>query len=95
MGVDQDALVGREIVAVDDQQLVLVELHFLRHVRVEHGDAGAAVVDQQVLEVPEDALQDRQVDVFAVEVGVAAGLLRRGWFRERRRPFRPAARAAR
>ena len=62
---------GREVFAVDDEQLVLVELHFLRQVRVEHGDAGAAVVDQQVFEVPEGALQDRHVDVFAVQVGVA------------------------
>ena len=61
-----------QLVAVDDQQLVLVELHFLRDVRIEHGQAGAAVVDQQVLVLPEDALQHRHVDVLAVEVGVAA-----------------------
>ena len=66
---------GVRFAAVDDQQLVLVELHFLRDVRVEDRDAGAAVVDQQVLEVPEDALQDRHVDVFAVQVGVAVGLV--------------------
>src|SRR3990172_3189758 len=57
--------------AVDDQQLVLVELNFLRDARVEHGHAGAAVVQQQVLVFPEDALEDRQVDVFSVKVLVS------------------------
>src|SRR5262245_9640450 len=56
MAVDEDAFVRRELRAVDDQELVLVELHFLWDPRVEDRDAGAAVVDEQVFEIPEDAL---------------------------------------
>ena len=63
-----------EILAVDDQQFVLIELDFLGDARIEHGDSRAAVVEQEVLEFVEDALQHRHVDVFAVEVLVAAGL---------------------
>ena len=33
-----------EFFAVDDQQFVFVELHFLRNTGIEHGDAGTAVV---------------------------------------------------
>ena len=75
-----------QVLAVDDQQLVLVELHFLRHVRVQHGDARAAVVEQQVLVVAEHALEHRQVDVLAVQVDVAAVLRGCGWFPAPRRP---------
>ena len=67
----QNLFVRPQLLAVDDQELVLVELHFLRQARVEHGDAGAAVVHEQVFEVPQRALQDRHVDVFAVQIGVA------------------------
>jgi hypothetical protein len=66
----EDGFVGTQVFAVHDHELVLVELHFLRQVRVEDGDSGAAVVGEQVLEVPESALEDRHVDVFAVQVGV-------------------------
>ena len=82
-----------QVVAVDDQQLVLVELHFLRDAGVEHGDAGAAVVHQQVFVVVQDALEHRQVDVLAVQVDVAAVLRGCGWFRAPRRPRSPADRA--
>ena len=51
---------------------MFVELHFQRNPRVEDRDAGAAVVEQQVFEVVQDAFQDRQVDVFAIQVFVAA-----------------------
>ena len=55
---------------------VLVELDLHRPAGAQHRDAGAAVVEQQVLELAEVARQDRPVDVFAVQVAVgAAGLL--------------------
>ena len=37
-----------------------------------HGDPHAAVVEQQVFEVPEHALQDGHVDMLAIQVDVAA-----------------------
>ena len=61
-----------EVLAVDDQQLVLVELHFQGNARVQHGDARAAVIQQQVFEVAQRAFQHGQVDVFAIQVVVAA-----------------------
>ena len=60
-----------EILAVDDQQLVLVELDFLRDAGIKHGQARAAVVGQQVLVFLEDALEHGQIDVFAIQVAVA------------------------
>ena len=42
----QDLFEHREIVAVDDEQLVLVELHLDRNCWVEHGNARAAIVEQ-------------------------------------------------
>jgi hypothetical protein len=65
----------REVFAVDDQQFVLVELHFQRDGRVQHRHAGTAVVEQKVFVIVKDALQHGQVDVFPVEVGMALALL--------------------
>ncbi len=73
--VAEDPLVAREVRAVDDEQLMLVELDFLWHSRIEDRDAGAAIVDQEILVVPENALEDRHVDMFAVKVGVLAGTM--------------------
>ena len=61
-----------EILPVDDQQFVLVELHFQGNARVENGDAGAAVVQQQVFELAQGAFEHGQVDVFAVQIVVSA-----------------------
>ena len=68
--LEQDALERLQVVRVDDQQFVFVELHFHRPRRGDDGRAGAAVVEQQVLEIQEGALQHRQVDVFAEQVAV-------------------------
>jgi hypothetical protein len=71
----QNAFVGFEPLPVDDEHLVLVELHFLRQGRVEHGDAGTAVVGQQVFVLVQNAFEHRQVDLLAVQVRVPAGVL--------------------
>ena len=68
----QSVLKIGEFLTVHHEQLVFVELHFQRNPRVEDRDAGAAVVEQQIFEVVQDALQDRQVDVLAIEVLVPA-----------------------
>ena len=60
-----------QLLAVNDQQFVFVELYFLRHVGIQHGNSRAAVVHQQVLVIPEDAFQNGHVDMLAVEVGMA------------------------
>ena len=56
---------------VNDKKLVLVELHFHRLLEADYGDAGAAVVGQQVFELAKMALQYRPVDVFAKKIAVA------------------------
>ena len=71
----EDLFVRPQVLAVDDEQLVLIELDLLRKAGIEHRDAGAAVVHEQIFEIPQRALQDRHVDVFAVEIGVALGFL--------------------
>ena len=50
---------------------MLVELNLLRNLRIQHGQTGAAVVHQHILEVPEDAFEDRHVDMLAIQIGVA------------------------
>src|SRR5262245_25717623 len=50
-GLAQDALEGAQVAGVDDQQLVLVELDLHGPVVGNDRYAGAAVVEQQVLEV--------------------------------------------
>jgi hypothetical protein len=62
----EDLLEFREVLPLHDQQFVLVELHFKGNPRIEDGNSQAAVVEQQILEVVEDALQNRQVDVLAI-----------------------------
>src|ERR1700685_3114901 len=75
----EDRLEFRQVLAVDDQQLVLVELHLERNAGIEHGNAQAAVVEQQILVIVENALQHRQVDVLAVQVEMAAVALVAGF----------------
>ena len=53
----EDVFERRQVFAVDDQQLVLVELHFQRNARIEHRDARAAVVEHQVLVIVEVLLR--------------------------------------
>src|SRR5690606_37139092 len=53
--------------AVGDEQLMFVELDFLRSARVQNGDPGAAVVHQQVFKIVENTLEHRHVDVLAIE----------------------------
>src|SRR5579872_1298181 len=64
----EDAFEVGKVLAVHDQQLVFVELHFQRNRRIEHGDSRAAVVENHVFEIAESALEDGQVDVLAVEI---------------------------
>ena len=45
-GLGENSFVLPQVLAVDDEQLVLVELDFLRDAGIQNGDAGAAVVDQ-------------------------------------------------
>ena len=47
----QHPLKGRPVRAVSYQQLMLVELDLEGSLRMQHGDAGAAVVEEQVFEV--------------------------------------------
>jgi len=58
----QDVGEGLAARGVDDQELVLVKLHLEGPLGVHHGDSRTAVVGQQVLEVPEHALEDRPLD---------------------------------
>src|SRR5262249_37738047 len=59
-----------QVRSVNDQQLVLVELHFNRLGGRDDRYAGAAVVQKQVLEVAKMALQDQELDVLAVKIAV-------------------------
>ena len=61
---------GLELVRVNDKKLVLVELHFHRLLEADYGNAGAAVVGQQVFKLAEMAFQYRPVDVFSKKIGV-------------------------
>jgi hypothetical protein len=53
---------------------VLVELDLHRSVRVEGGQAGATVMEEEWLEVIERALEDDGVNMLAIEIGVGARL---------------------
>ena len=66
--IQQDARERRQVAGIDDEQLVLIKLHFhgpgLRH----HGDAGAAIVEEQVFVLAEIAGQDGHINVMAIKV---------------------------
>ena len=51
----EDLFKRLERVAVDDEQLVLVELDLLGDAWIQHGHPSAAIVEQQVFEIPQDA----------------------------------------
>ena len=63
--VGKDAFEGAAGMGVNNQQLVLVELNLDRPLRMEDRDPGAAVVEEEILEVPKDALEHRPLDPFA------------------------------
>ena len=59
---------------------MLVELNFLRQVRIQHGDACAAIVGEKVFIVPQRAQQDWDIHVFAIQVAVAFAVTRMACF---------------
>ena len=59
---------------VNDQQLVLVELDLDRPLRMEDRDPGAAVVEEEILEVPQDALEHRPLDPIAGDLDGGAAV---------------------
>ena len=67
----QDCLERLEILSVDDQQFMLVELDLHRLRGRNDGDARAAVVEEQLLEIVQVAQKNRQVDLLADEIIVA------------------------
>ena len=58
------------VLTVDDDQFVFVQLNFHRTLWIKNRDAAAAVVQQQIFEVVQHALQHRHVDGFAIQVFV-------------------------
>ena len=64
-----------KIASVDEQQFVLVELHFHSAIGADDRDARTTVVDQQILKVAKMAHEDGQVDVAAAEVGVMVAVI--------------------
>jgi hypothetical protein len=73
-GLEEDALKRLEILGVDDQQLVLVELDLHGPAGADHGNPGAAVMHEKVFKVAAVALQDRQVNLLAVQVLVGSAV---------------------
>src|SRR5437588_10908443 len=63
-----------QVLGVNDQKLVLVKLYFHGPAGADHGNAGAAIVEQQVLKITAIALEDRQIDLLANEILVSAAL---------------------
>ena len=61
----QHALEGHAGRGVGHDELVLVELHLHREFGMHHRDAGAAVVQQEILVLPEDTLQHEPLDTVA------------------------------
>jgi hypothetical protein len=70
----EELLKGFQVARVDDQEFVLVELDFHRLLGTQHGDSGAAIIEEQILEVAQVALQDRQVNGFAVKVAMMSAI---------------------
>src|SRR5207248_6614668 len=66
-----------QVGCIDDQELVLVELDLHGAQGGQSCQAGAAVVQEEILEIAAIAFQDRQVDVLAKQVAVI-GVTRRG-----------------
>ena len=64
-----------QVAAVADQQLVLVELDFHRPAGSDDRDAGAAVIEQQVLELAEVTFEHRPINVRPPQIAVAVGLV--------------------
>ena len=63
--VRKHAFEGAAGMGVDDEELVLVKLHLDGTLRMEDRDPGAAVVEEEILEVPKHALEHRPLDPFA------------------------------
>ena len=51
---------------------MLVELDLLLFLWIQYGDTGAAIVQQHLFKVVEDALQDGQIDMLSIEIFVLA-----------------------
>ena len=49
----QDTLVIAQSFAIHNQQLMLIKLNFLWNRRIEHGDASASIICEQIFEVPQ------------------------------------------
>jgi len=60
-----ERLAGRR---VDDQELVFVELHLERLLRMHHGDSGTAIVEKEIVEFPQQALEHQPLDALAGEL---------------------------
>ena len=61
----EDPLEGLPGLGVDDQLFVLVELHLERPLGVQHGNAGTAVIDQEIFVFPEQAFEHEPLDTRA------------------------------
>jgi hypothetical protein len=68
--VFEDLFEGFEILGVDEEELVLVELHFHRAVRIKGGEAGTAVVKEERFVIVEGTFEDDGVHMLAIKVGV-------------------------
>lgn len=69
---DQRALDARQITADHSYQLVVVKLYFQRHSGVQDRDTAATVIEQQVFKLVQNALEYREVDMFAKQINVTA-----------------------
>ena len=67
----KNPLEGLEILAIESQNLVLVELHFHRDSRIQNRHTRATSINQHLLKVVEHALEDRQFNSLAIMVVVA------------------------
>src|SRR5262249_58156856 len=60
----------RQVLGIDNEQLVLVKLHFDGFGGGDYGHAGAAVVQEQVFEIAEVALEHQQLNILALQIAV-------------------------
>ncbi len=66
--LDQYTLEGFQRGSVANQHLVLIELDFLLFARVQHGNAGASIVEYHLFKVIEDTLEDWNIDMLTVKI---------------------------
>src|SRR5262249_342492 len=70
--LSQDLLERLQITGVDDQQFVLVKLNFHRLIGRDNSETGAAIVQEEVLEVVDVAEQHHAVNLLAHQVAMFA-----------------------